>query len=219
VKWKQWIVLPSALLVSLMGLVLSSSLVWAHQRAFVPPATAALSATVQLNTSTEMSSFYNAPSYVPNVESMVSGATKGSVLLIRMIVSLQPPQNGDLPNVAPTWSPSTNQGVLPLGGCMVGNSQDLGTPGTESDNTIPACPSSANGAIDWHAEEVPLPGVPLQKQQTDSGDRWVQAKLFALPQLSDLDNLHTEADWLQFRIGESKAIFLPSLQDTATPTA
>jgi hypothetical protein len=208
--WKPWSVLSPALLIFLIGLV-SPSTAWAHQRVernIVPPPMSSPLASIQLHTNLRAGNSLLFPGYQTSVESMVTEATQGTFLRVMMIVSSRPLQNGDLPNVAQEWNPATNLGEIPLGLCKVGSSAAIGTSGTQGAGIIPACPSSTNGTIDVPSIGIILPGDPAQKQQNDLGDRFVQAKLFSLPQYPD-PNLHTDADWQQFRIGESTVKFLP----------
>lgn len=235
-KWiGRWPIPTSGLLVLLFNLALAPT-AWAHQHGqrVVAPTNGGASPSVMMTLMD--SSFYNQlvasqniNGYRVNVHNTVTGATNGNLLFTRLIISPKPPTNGDLPDVAPLFYKLDQQGgEMNMRECKVGSAQTVdGSNGLNIDSnyTIPACPQSTANAstLSWNA---------LSDNQTDivpHGGLWIQAKLFSLSQLSDLDILKTEADWLQFRIGESQVMYLPSLQnippvivtpqDVATPVA
>jgi hypothetical protein len=206
------------LFISLIGLLMKPSLVWAYQRVIAPPAPASPSAAVTVTTipySNSVSTGYE----ITGIQNSVTGVPSGNFLVSELIVSSQK-QNGDLPDTLAKPYIAT-QYMAFRAVCKVGGSETVsGTPtmnGTpvEGDGsyTINPCPANVTGTLDWNPA---VPGPDFRAAIPDGGSgggKWIQAKLFALPQYPD-PALQTEPDWLQFRIGESLVMYLPALQGT-----
>jgi hypothetical protein len=215
----RWIMLTSALLLLLCNLALVAPTAWAHQRVqrmIAPPPNASPSVSIQI-----ASPEYQAPTgtneYIITAHNVVTGASslpQGQFLVTRLIVASQTLPNGDLPDITPTiyvGGINNQDGYEDINSCNLGGSTTIGTPGASA--TYPACLQSDTNAdtLDYTA--------PAKGTQTGvpNGAKWIQVKMFLLPQLPYNPASFTSADWLRMRIGESPTKYLPSLQNPATP--